>query len=232
MEKIILDDDIVRRVLADALLKQNAEIFRGSTEQPFEVQVVELDLSTARTPENPYPIKFPFKSVFIREATDSVVNVDFQVQTQDSYQGKITLKLNDSLVFGQQVSNGFLSWEAQSGKTMSLIFFVSAEFRSGSQVSQTAGGIAIIDGSSFDQSVVALTAATATQIVAQDTTRKQVLIVNETGSDVWLGDSTVTNSGATRGFKLVTGAVFTWRNTAALYGYSAGGGDVQITEEF
>lgn len=232
MEKIILDDSIVRRVLADALLKSDAEIFRGLTERPFEVQVVELDLSTARTPENPYPIKFPFKSVFIREATDSVVNVDMQVQTQDSYQGKVSLKLNDSLVFGQQVSNGFLSWEAQSGKTMSLIFFVSAEFRSGSQVSQTAGGIAIIDGSSFEQSVVALTAATATAIVAQDTTRKQALIVNETGSDVWLGAATVTNTGATRGFKLVPGGVFTWRNTAALYGYSVGGGDVHLTEEF
>lgn len=232
MEKIILDDQIVRRVLADALLKQDAEVFRGSTEQPFEVQVINLDLTTARTPENPYPIRFPFKSVFVRTATDSTVSVDLRVQTQDSYQGKASLKLNDSLIFGQQQASAFLSWEAQSGKTVSLIFFVSAEFRSGSQVSQTAGGIAIIDGSSFTQSVVALTAATATQIVAQDTTRKQLTIVNETGSDVWLGASTVVNTGASRGLKLVTGGVYIWRNTAALYGYSVGGGDVQLTSEF
>lgn len=222
MEKIILDDGIVRRVLADALLKQDAEIFRGSTQQPFEVQVVNLDLTTARTPENPYPIRFPFKSVFVRTATDSSVSLDLRVQTQDSYQGKASLKLNDSLIFGQQQASAFLSWDAQSGKTMSLIFFVSAEFRSGSQVSQNAGGVSISDGTSATDSCVSTTASTVVTCFSANTSRKKGTIQNATGGSIFVGPlNTVSNTGANRGFEVVPGAVFYWRNTAALYAYPA-----------
>lgn len=230
--KTIFDNKTSNAVLRDSKTRNQAEIFDDSNSSLFEIQSITLDLTTARETGNPYKISMPLRSVFVRDASDSNTFVNFFPSTVDSYQSAAKLTLNDSLEFGRQLSGANLTWDAQAGKSVTLIFFVSSFFRSGSQVSQTAGGIAIIDGSSFEQSVVSLTAATATVIVSQDTTRKQLTLTNESGADVWVGNSLVVNSGSARGFKVANGAIFTWRNTAALYGYSVAGGEVHLTQEF
>lgn len=211
--------EVARALLQEMKLQKEAEVFEGTTKSPFEIQAITLDLSTACLSTAPYRIGFPFRSLFVRNATDNSVSITVRPQTQDSFQSGVDLKLNDSLDFEIQQSGAYLSWAAQAGKSLTLIIFVNALFKSGSQVSQTAGGVAIIDGSSFTRTVTTLAAATATSVLSQDTTRKISNIQNNTGADLFVGDSTITASGATIGYTVAPGATFQWRNTAQLYAY-------------
>lgn len=227
----VMDKSLSDTILRDQLLRLKAELFSDTVVNPFEIQTMTLTLTTARDENLPLRIGFPFKSVFVREATDGTVKVKIRPTTQDSYQSGVNLKLNDSLILQRQVSEAFISWDAQSGKTIELVFFVSSEFKSGSQVSQNAGGVSISDGTAFTTARTALTAATATSVLASDSTRKKGTIQNTTGASIWVGDSTVTNSGATMGLEIPTGGVFYWSNTAALYAYSVLASTVTVMSE-
>jgi hypothetical protein len=219
MADSILTSQIAGAILQEMRLQKNAEIFEGTTRSPFEIQTLVLDLSTAKTVQDPYIIGFPFKSLFVRDATDATVNVSLKPQTRDSFQSGVTLRLNDSLDFDVQQSSGFISWAAQSGKSITLVFFVNAAFKSGSQVAQSAGGVAIIDGTSYTDTAATTVATTEQLVFALDSTRKKGTIQNGTGGSVFVGKTGVTNTGATRGFEILPGETFYWRNTASLYAY-------------
>lgn len=211
---------------------QRARIFEGATQRPFSIQLVTLDLSTAILPTRPYKIGFPFKSFYVQNATDVYANVNVKVQMQDSIQSSFPTKLNDSWVNEFPVAEAYLDWSAQAGKTMTIVFFLESEYRSGSQISVTGGGVSIVDGSTITGPTrVTLSAAAAGIIAPADPLRKVASIYNDTGSDVFIGDSTVTNTGATKGIPLANGDVLAWRNTGVLYGYSVAGGNLIRNEE-
>lgn len=210
---------------------QKAELLLGSVDKPFSIQTFTLDLGTAKLSTDPYVIRSPFKSIYVVTATDVSAQVNFVPGTQDSFQSSIPLKQNSNFNFPRQISQGFLSWEAQTGKTMTIMLLVDGNFSTGQNISVNSGGVSINDGSSFTPSIVTLVAATAGALVASDTSRKKATIYNDTGATVYLGNSGVTDSGATKGMPLLSGATVIWRNTAALYGYSVGGGDLNVIEE-
>lgn len=221
--------EILTKNVSDAILSaadqiKKAAIFEGSTQKPFKIQRMDLTLTTAVLSTNPMKIGFPFKSVYVCTASDVLANVSMLPETQDSYQSAIPLVRNDVWTSDEPVSSGYLYWAAQSGRTISLLFFVDSEFRSGSQISVTGGGVSIVEGSAFTTSRVDLTAATATSVVASDSSRKLVSVQNNTGADVWFGTSSVSNTGANLGQRLAAGGIFQWRNTGALYAYSVAGG--------
>lgn len=229
--------ELMTREVSDAILElanqvKKASIFRGSTQKPFEVQSVTIDLSTAKLSTDPYRIGFSFKSVYISAATDVLANISMLPNSRDSFQSAVPLKLNDSWSIENPVAEAYLYWPAQAGKTMTLHFFVESEFRSGSQISVTGGGVSIVSGSSFTRVVSTLVAATATAILTSDTTRKQANIQNNTGGYLYFGESTITDSGTTKGIELAPGGTFQWTNTAALYAYSAAGGDITTLSEY
>lgn len=217
-------------VLAEQFIKRSAEIRRASDARPFQMQKVVLDLTTARLEGNPYKISVPIRSLFVRDASDALVQVSVSVNSDDaqSIQNAVPLKINDAFDFGFQVASINLTWAAQSGKSVTLYLFTEASFRSGSQLSISAGGVSISDGTAFTNTVTTLTAATASLLFAADTTRKNGTWRNETGADVWVGSSAVTNSGATKGFVVKNGEVFNWKNSAALYAYSVGGSTTEV----
>jgi uncharacterized membrane protein YphA (DoxX/SURF4 family) len=218
-------------VLDQASALQKARVFEGNTQKPFGIQAITLDLSSARLETQPYPISFPFRSLYVARATDSTVEIQFKPITQDSYQSAVPLSRKDCFIADYQQSAGFFYWDAQPGKSITLVFFVHAEFKSGSMITTTSGGVSIVDGSAITQANVTLAAATAGALVAADADRKVATIQNNTGASIWVGPSTVTNSGATRGFEVAPGFTLVWRNTAALYGYSVLGGSVHVTSE-
>ena len=216
--------------LANQLKK--ASVFISTTQKPFGVQSITLDLSTARLQTQAFRVGFPFKSVYVSSATDVLANVVLVPTTQDSYQSGIPFKLNDSWTMDEPTAEAYIYWSAQSGKTITLHFFVESEFRSGSQISVTGGGVTLNSGSSFTRSVVTLVAATATSLFASDSTRKQATIQNNTGAALFFGESTITGSGATRGISVPPGGSLQWTNTSALYAYSVLGGDITLMLEF
>lgn len=217
--------------LFNQFMKMAAEIRRASDQRPFQMQKVVINLTTARTESNPYILSVPMRSLFVRDASDSLANVNLSMNDSDAQAvaNAISLKINDSVDFSSQVSKVALTWTAQSGKTMTLYLFTEAAFRSGSQLSLSAGGVSINDGTAFSNSVVTLTAATASLLFAADSTRKLGTWRNDTGADVWVGDSSVTNSGSTKGLRIAAGEIFQWRNTAAIYAYSVLGSSTEVT---
>lgn len=221
----------VHLLLQDAKRRRGAQIAEAISQRPNTIQSITLDLTSQKLESAPYSIKFPFKSIYIQDASDTLVEVYMKPGNQDSIQSPIILRRNDSLVFDAPIPNAFFHWDAQANKEINIVFFTDAEFRSGSQISVTGGGVSIIDGSTVSTSVATLAVAATTQIVASNSSRKVVSIQNNTGADIWVGDSAVTNSGATLGYKVLTGATFQWRNTGALYGYSIGGGDLLLLVE-
>lgn len=210
---------------------QRARIFEGNTQRPFSVQKMTIDLTTARLSTQPYKIGFPFKSLYVQTATDVYATVNVKLLTQDSSQSSFPMKLNDSFNNEFPIAEAYLDWDAQAGKTITLIFFLDSEFRSGSQISVTGGGVSIVDGSSILLGTVTLAAATAAVIAPADSLRKVATIQNKTGAVLYVGDSSITNGGATEGINIQPDGIITWRNTGALYGYSVAGGKVQRTEE-
>lgn len=236
MGKNIYDQITADNILARNRSLDDAAIFEGNTQSPFEVQKVVLDLSTGNdgtsgAGNNPYKLSFPFKSVYVQDATDYLTQVSLYPNTQDTIQSGVPLAIKDVLVFDTPQSKSFLKWPAQSGKTMTLFFLVSGKFQSGSFLSIIGGGVAIVEGSAMTHGPVALTTATATVIFSQNSGAKVRTIQNTTGASIWVGGSTVSNAGANIGIEVLPGAIFQWRNTAALYGYSVAGGNItQMTE--
>lgn len=223
---------LVDQILAGDRDKSRARIFESNTQRPFGVQKLTLDLSTAKLETDPFVVNFPFRTFFVQTASDNSVEVNFKPVTRDSYQSFFPVKKNDVWSADYPISAAFLHWSAQSGKSITLVFFVDSEFRSGSQISVNSGGVSINDGSSFEaQTRVTLVATTAAIIAPANSDRKLCLIENNTGADLFIGSATVTNSGATRGIRLAAGDVLEWRNTAALYGYSVAGGDVHYLDQ-
>lgn len=230
MERAVLTPELMREILIQGEQIRRAKIFEGNTNSPQNIQKIVIDLSTARLETNPYKISFPFRSVYVESASDVLANIFVKPNTQDSVQSFFKLKANDSWASDDPISTAFLHWDAQPGKSLTLVFFTNSEFRSGSQISVTGGGVSIVDGSTFTQASQALVAATAAIVFAQDSTRKVGTIQNKTGASIWVGASGVNNT--TSFFEVSANDVFIWRNTAALYAYSIAGGNIHKCEEY
>jgi hypothetical protein len=224
----------VRDMISAASQKRAGEIRRNSDGNLVKVVRLTLDLTTARTAQNPYPINFAFQSVRVETATDSSTNVLVSfgspslIQT-DNY---VKMIVNDSLNMDDTINSANLVWSAQSGKSITLLFFLDIKFQSGSQISVNSGGVSINDGSAFSTALVTLLTATATQIFSSNTSRKTGTFVNDSTGTIWVGGSSVADSGANKGIPVLAGQSFVWRNTAALYGYhSAGYSQLATMEE-
>lgn len=209
-----------------------ARILANPGDRRQTIQRITLNLATAKAEHDPYIIRFPFKSLFIAEATDTSSKVYLKPGTLDDHQDSMPLSLRDSWGLDYPINPAALFWDAQPGKTMQILFFLDSKFVSGSIVSRTSGGVSISEGESVSApSSVTLIAATAAAIVPQNLNRKVATIQNKTTAGLYIGDSTVTNTGATEGIEIPIGGIIEWKNTGALYGYSVGGGKVTYIEE-
>ncbi len=209
----------------------NASIEVKKALRPQNVFRVTLDLSKARSIDQPFPINKAFKSVFVEKATDPRNTVLMRPTTDSSEQDFFALGYKDSWAVSTVVPKAFFHWEQQTG-SVTLVFFTDAEFRSGSQVSLTSGGVSISEGSSFiPLAPLTLAATTITQVLPQNLFRKVATITNKTGADLWFGGPTVSNTGANEGFSIASGESLKWRNTAELYAYSVPGGKVVRSEQ-
>lgn len=221
---------------AKGLVERSNELDQAAIEvksalRPQNVFRIVLDLSKARDKDTPYVVNKAFKSVFVEGATDPRNKVFMRPTTDSSEQDFFGLGYKDSWSVSSVVPKAFFHWEQQTG-TVTLVFFTDAEFRSGSQVSLTSGGVSISEGSSLVQlAPLTLVATTVTQVLPQNLFRKVATITNKTGADLWFGGPLVSNTGANEGFSIASGETLKWRNTAELYAYSIPGGKVVRMEQ-
>lgn len=234
-QRKLFTPEAVAAMLSSGYDQKGAEIANLISQKPFSVQTLRIDLTTAGTfnARDVRRVGFAFKSFWVNDASDVNVTVDMKVNSLDETQSSFPIRKNDAAVSSSFFSDAFFAWEAQSGKFMELTIFTDAEYRSGSQISVTGGGVTLNDGSTVTGPTrVTLSATTATVIAPADGTRKLATLQNKTGADLYIGGSTIgAVGGANEGIKIPSDGIFYFRNTGALYGWSVAGGNVHRVEE-
>ena len=233
MEKVMLDLSLADRI-ADRIANRMSEIQRSISGREAVFQKISIDLSTARGENNGDKISIPFRSVFVRNATDT--SAVCYLSPGENHIGAMASAMRlynkDSFDFGKTLANAFLWWPAQAGKTIDLYLSTEGAMTAGSQISTIAGGLSISEGSALSSAklgalgtaaLVTVTSATAILILAADADRKNVKIY--TSQDIWIGDASV--AVGARGAYQPAGW-FEWPSTALLYAIAVGA-DATVT---
>lgn len=221
-------------IVQQLALSARASVMDQISQKPFSVQIETVDLSSARTQANAKKIAGQFRSMYIQSASDTLANIQVVFGSNDSMQSAFTMRQNDAVSMDLPVSEAYIYWTAQAGKTLTFVTFTNAKFESGSQISVAGGGVAISTGTTVvGPTQVVLPAATVTIIIPASTSgRKQVTLQNKTAADLYIGGSTLGAIGsANEGLKIGNDGFVVWTNTAALYGFSTAGGNVSYIEE-
>lgn len=212
-------------VQADQRLDK-AFIQDASSQNKNSIRKQVIDLTTA--PTNPLLVAFPFQSVYIMAASDTSATIDLKPISQDENNNYVSLYLKDSMAFNHSINKCYLNWAAQSGKTITLIFFVDAKFQTGSFLNQVTSSL---DGSSInDFSQVVLSSTTAAPINV--TARNTITIQNQGPDECWIGGSGVSAvAGAEKGIKLIPGGIISYKNSAGVYGAVLGSANISFQTE-
>lgn len=219
--------EIFDLIIKDLQDKKLAYVNHIQKDKPKLTERVIVDLGVSIQENDPRLVEYAFKSVFVEKATDTGCLLYLRPISKESHQPFFQMQLRDSWSQSYQVPRAFLHWPQQPGKTMELVFFADSEFRSGSQISVTSGGVSVTEGVAFIDSSQVLAAGAQATIFAQNSSRTVSTFLNNTGSTVRVG----LNPSAVNGWPVEAGAIFEWRNTAELKAYSAAGGTIYKMEE-
>jgi hypothetical protein len=218
-------------LMTQVAVKRNSQLMLQAWQDYETVRRVEFssastvtNLATARDQNQAYAVPFKFKSIRVEKASGADVEVKLIVGKNLSGRDFILLRQNDTINF-DYLTEGWLYWDAQAGETMQILFGIDVEFRQGSLISESTGGVVISEGTDVETAASATVATTAGVLLAADLTRKMSTIQNKSGASIWLGDSTVT---ALTGFELPANAVYEFKNTDALYAIASGASAVDI----
>lgn len=99
-----------------------------------KVQGLTIDLSTERLKSNALKVSFPFKSLYVEQASDANCIVNVIPESQDDGVGGLQLSLKDSITDEFGFRCVYLYWPAQAGKSMVIKFFTTSNFTTGSLV--------------------------------------------------------------------------------------------------
>ena len=224
----------LRQVIKDFLLKQSAAIRYSSDANPFSMQRIVLDLTTARVEGDPFRIGFPITGLHVESATSSSTKVKMSLNapTIDQIRNYKEIKLNDVMQFDKPISGASITWAAQSGQTMTIVVFVDVKFASGSQVSVTSGGVSITEGDAWSHdAAIACNGSTATELLNANTNRKLGVIQNDSAYKLYLGSTSAVTS--TTGLLVEPGQTFETRYTGDVWGiYETGGSGSPRYSEF
>lgn len=224
-----MDKNELRQLIREENKSQNAQIFLADIENPFQVHTEVLDLGTAVSASNPKVFNFPFKCVAFIKGTDTSLEVSGVLNSNDNGFSSVPFKNNSSLYSERMFGGLYLSWAAQPGKSVTICLFLNAKFESGSFVNDGTVTVSVPTGMTLINPALA---SGSQLLLAQNLNRSKVIIQNNSGTDIYIGDSTVSNAGASRGLLLTSGVDITLEVTDAIYIYSAGfvAGEVTVME--
>lgn len=207
-----------KNIVGRASETNQAFVERGLSERPQTVQRLVLDLGKAVDKEKPRIFNSPFKSFFVESCSDPSAFVFVRPTTDEDIQGHFKVTQRDSWAVEYQIPKAFLHWPIQPGKTMEILFFSDSEFRSGSNISVTSGGLSISDGSNVATPVPATVGLSAAILLPADPNRKVSNFYNDGTDVIYVGDATVT---VANGMPVQVGESKAYRNASALYAISA-----------
>lgn len=213
--------DRLKSIMSSQTEVDDAAVFAADIDNDKTYRVMTIDLTTAALATNPLILNFPFRSFYVITATDSSVALNMRLNDQSA--DDIPVKDQRSLKLPFPCRRAFLNWAAQSGKSATIIFIFRGEFSTNQISALLGGGVSITEGDSVT-TVSTATVSTAAVLFAADTTRKKMMICNESGLTIYLGDSAVTDdSGAKMGIPVTAGGSHAWESTSACYAVSQGG---------
>ena len=230
----IMSPKTARFIVDQASELERAKLLINSTQRPYHFSQLVIALDTAKLSTDPLKIGFPFKGVTVLTTSDSTTTVSMRIGSNDDLAPLIALRQNNTLNFDEPVNEAYISWTAQVGKSLTLLFAIDCVMNIGVATTAITGGIFQQDGTAVNPiASVSMATGIATAIAPSLSTRKSCSLVNNTGGTIYLGgDNTVTaDATATGGIPTTAGSVFQWRNTAALWAVSATGGLVNRLEE-
>lgn len=206
-------------LLAQAKEVDTAGIYASSVGIQAETRSMTIALDTAQLPTKPFPVGFPFKGFVVIDATDSNVQVNMKLATQDSFQDSWPIKKGASFKLPYPIRGAFLDWTAQASKTITVLFFLSGEFSTNTLNLINSGGVSITDGDTVTPIAVASVTNVSAQLFAQDTTKKKTQICNYGGSSIFIsGTIAVTDdAGGFPGIEIAPGGQYAWENTSACF---------------
>lgn len=237
--------NVMNKDLSDTLLEaarrlQDAQIFNASTQLPSNFQVVPLNLATALLEVNAFKVSIPFKSVYFMKSEWEDAEIFLKPMTNDQNQGALRLNPKDTLNFENAINGCFLYWTSNAPSANQvlnltkayLLFAVDAVLRPAT-IARVFGNVFTDNYATFSTAKITLAATTPTALTYAGTVvgRQSSVIQNNTGADLYLGTSIVTNAAANFGYKLAAGDSYIWKNSSILYGYSVAGGDVNVMTE-
>jgi len=206
-----------KALLSEAKRIYDASLIDSKANQPFEIQTVTLDLSTAKLESDPYIVRFPFKSVYIQSASSSVANIEMKIGTRDSYQSPINLKRKDSLEFDQPITEAYIHWSAQASGSITLVFFVSGKVSTGTSDIQL---LSNVEGSVINDNVTNAVTTVNTALTISAPSWAVINIYNEGPSTVYIGG--VSNS-STTGMPIPAGSERQYKNSGIPYACTSSG---------
>lgn len=118
----------------------------GVRNMPARVFRKTIDLSTAGVLQN---TGIPFNGLHIEKvyltatgtSVEGSINLIFDRAMSDSQFNYKVLKENDSFTTGFSVARGFLSWSAQAGVSVDIVFFNDIDYRAGSSKTSLIGTV-------------------------------------------------------------------------------------------
>lgn len=209
--------------------EQDFEEIQTSIEfQDLGLQLYAVDLTNGYDRYNPFEISFPFKSLWVYNATDTVSTANLHLNSKQipHILNGIPMVKNFAVSFPRTVGVAYLTATAQTSKYLYIIVLKDGTINPGVTLSQNAGGITINEGSSITTRVrtgLTLTTLTACELLPVNTSRNSETIQNHTGQVLWLGDANASDdTGNYPGIKFSPLDIYVHKNTAALYAYNPG----------
>lgn len=124
------DTALAQKMFEQMLSSYKDKIKASQANAGDEIREIVLDLSVARTRENALKVSFPFKSVFVEEASDNNVLIKMIPESDVAGRASINLRLLDAFNTEYGMSSCFLFWDEQPNKRMVLKFFTTSKIES------------------------------------------------------------------------------------------------------
>jgi hypothetical protein len=226
------------RLIREADTRRAASIDNARNLRPKLIQRVTFDMTTARSINAPLNVSFPFSAFEVESCVDasgvshSDIGAKVVMGSKDNYNinNYRLCKLGHEVEIDDVVNEGQIYWDAASGITMTIVFYLGMKGRSNSVDARISGGSVISDGASVTESgfdtdgahtSVSVT-GNAVMILPADPARTLAEIA-VSGGDVRLGGSANTSL---IGGRRVDGERWEYKSTAALYASKVSGAPV------
>jgi hypothetical protein len=227
--------------IADAKRQErSSDIRTGILERPFTFQKIVIPLDSTSdfpggsgTPNGvKRKISFPFRSVQVIAASSTSASIKLAPHDDSlmNEQNAIPLSITDSFDFGKVISGGFLFWNFQVGETITLIFSVDGNFKTGKTVQAVSTTASVSDGTTVTTGIITQSGAGSGVLCAADLTRVLLTCQVQSGT-FYLGDAGVSAGAPQAGIMVNAGQSFQIRNQGAWTYYSPSGGVINTILE-